>query len=1131
MRTLRHCVCLLAGLAVLLMIVSTPLCAAEPGVRVWEEQIVIPTYLAGPPEPNPIFNLGRASQGAQGIVYPYPLYDVLTHEKADKSYQIVYLENEYIKIGILPEIGGRLFEGIDKTNGYNFIYRQHVIKPALIGLIGAWISGGIEWNIPHHHRASTFLPVQYSLEENGDGSKTVWVGELEVRHRMRWAVGYTLRPGKSYVEARVRILNRTPVINSMLCFANVAVHVNEDYQVIFPPSTQYGTFHGKREFLKWPVANSFYSGADFTKGVDVSWYKNQQLANSIFAWNYSDDFFAGYDHGKHAGTMAVADHNVVPGKKVWTWGDGPRGRMWDHILTDSDGPYDELMVGAYSDNQPDYSWLQPFDVKSFSMNWYPFRDIGGVKQANLDAAVNLELGKDGKATVGFNTTAAHSAATVKLEAGTRVLLEEAVAIDPAKPYSKQVAVPAGTDSHDLRASIWADGKELVAYSPVRLTPEPMPKAVTPPVPPAQVKTVEDLYLIGLRAEQFHDPSVAPEPYWQEALRRDPGDIRVNTALGINYYKKARYAEAEKLFRTALDRLTANYTTPKDAEPVYYLGLTLKAQGKFDEAYKFLYNATWNLQWRAAGYYEAAEIAALRGDFPVALDLVSRSLDNNALNIRALNLRAAVLRHLGRSNEALRVLAGAHRRTDPLDVRSMAEQWLASKDTKAGARMAAAMNGHPATAAETAAEYLNAGLWQDGTDVLLEAIAGAPDKTKVQPMVYYYLGYFAQKLNRAEKAAGYLADAAKMPSEYVFPFQAEAIDVLRQAIKANPRDARAPYYLGNLLFDWQPEEAARLWQSAAALDPAMPIVHRNLAIAWWHRDTGRSLDKAIEELEKAVAATPKYARHFAELDELYEAAAVAPEKRLALLEKNQEIVRQRDDSLAREVGLLVSLGKHEAAIARLTGREFAVWEGANLNVADNWTDAQLLRGRQLLAAKQPQQALAAFQAALAIPSNLPSEGMDVSARAPETGYWIGCAYAALGDAAKAKSQWEKSAASKAGSLAPHRRRRGGVSPADLQAYYQALSLQRLNQTEKATAMLHQLVESATQTLANGPATPDLNAPLDTLRAQRATLSAAHYAAGLGYLGLNDKAKAREELTKALAASPDHIGARTALSDLR
>jgi tetratricopeptide (TPR) repeat protein len=1127
-RIFRDRFCLIAGFALLAGAAPLIYAADASSVKAWEENTVIPTYLAGDPEPNPIFDLGRSSQGAQGIVYPYPLYDNLTHQKVDKTYKIVYLENEYIRVGILPEIGGRLFEGVDKTNGYNFIYHQHVIKPALIGLIGAWISGGIEWNIPHHHRASTFLPVQYSIEENGDGSKTVWVGELEVRHRMRWAVGYTLRPGKSYIEARVRIVNRTPVVNSMLCFANVAVHVNEDYQVIFPPSTQYGTFHGKREFVKWPIATSIYNGADFTKGVDVSLYKNHIQANSIFAWNYSDDFFAGYDHGKEAGTMAVADHNMVPGKKVWTWGDGPRGRMWDRILTDSDGPYDELMVGAYSDNQPDYSWLQPFDEKAFSINWYPFRDIGGVKRANIDAAVNLEVDKSGMATVGFNTTSAHAAAIVRLVAGSKVLLEETIAIDPGKPYSKKVSVPAGIDQHDLVASISADGKELVSYSPIRLKPEAMPKPVTSPLPPAQVKTVEELYLIGLRAEQFHDPSIKPEPYWEEALRRDPGDARVNTVLGINYFRKARFAEAEQLFRKALERLEHNYTTPKDAEPVYYLGLTLQAEGKFDEAYKYLYNATWNLPWRAAGYYGVAEIATRRGDFAAALDFVDRAIDNNAINVRALNLKAALLRHLGRTDEALAVLATAHRRTDPLDVRSMAERWLASQDSAARSTLTTTMNAHPATATETAAEYLNAGLWQDGTDVLQQSVADAPDKAKIQPLVYYYLGFFAEKLQQPQKASEYFALAAKMPSEYVFPFQFEAADVLRQAMKANPKDARAPYYLGNLLFDGQPAEAAKMWEASIAIDPSSAIAHRNLAIAYAYRKSGASLDKAIAQLEQAVSAGDRYPRHFTELDEFYEAGGTNPAKRLALLEKNQKVVGQGDGSLAREAGLLVSLGKPDEAIKLLTSREFAVAEGANINVAENWTDAHVQRGQKQLAAKHPKEALADFEAALAIPSNLPSEGVEVEARAPEIDYWTGMAYAALGNQAQAKACWQKSAA---GKPQPARPDSGGLRPLDIQSYYRALSLRQLGQTDRAAALLKSLVDSAKHDLQQGPAKLNVNASPDTLQVQRTTLATAHYAAGLGYLGLKDAPSAKKEFTAALEASPDHVGARSALADVK
>ncbi len=1095
----------------------------------WEEDTVIPTYLAGDPEPNPMFYFGRASQGAEGRVYPYPLYDTLTGKKVDKTYKMVYLENEYIRIGVLPEIGGRIFEGVDKTNNYNFFYRQHVIKPALIGLIGAWISGGVEWNIPHHHRATTFIPVQYHMQDNEDGSKTVWVGELEVRHRMRWAVGYTLRPGKAYLEASLRILNRTPVVNTMLCFANVAVHTNEDYQVIFPPSTQYGTHHHKREFTKWPIADGRYGGWDFSKGVDVSWYKNHISSNSIFAWNYEDDFVAGYDHGKQAGTMAVANHHVVPGKKLWTWGNGPRGRMWDHILTDEDGPYIEIMVGAYSDNQPDYSWLAPYEVKSFEMYWYPFRDIGGVKNANLDAAVNLEVTNQGTAKVGFYTSSVHPEATVLLKAGDRALLEEKVAIDPGRPYVKEVPVPPGVDEHDLRASISADGKELIAYTPIRLKPEEMPKPVQAPPSPQEIKTNEELYLTGLWIEQFHNPTLDPDPYWEEALRRDPGDVRVNTALGINYLKRARFADAERLLRKALERLTVRYATPKNAEATYYLGLALKAQGRYDEAFDAFYKATWNAAWRDPGYYSLAEIATMRGDLAEALELVGRSLDANALNVRALNLKTALLRHMGREDAAMQVLETAFRRTDPLDVRSMAERWLASKNPEAAKVLAFTMNHHPATAAETAAEYLNAGLWQDGTAVLSLMVDEAPDKSRISPMVYYYLGYFANKLGQEQKAAGYYQLAVKMPPDYVFPFQNEAIDVLRAGMKANAHDARAPYYLGNLLFDWQPEKAVRLWETSAALDPSFPIVQRNLGIAYSHRQTGNSLEKAIASLEKAVSLEPKYPLHFFELDQLYEAVGAPPEKRLAVLEEHQEVVAQRDDALARSIALKVLMGKYDEAIQLMTGRQYEVWEGGSLNVADSWTDAHLLRGHRHMAAKRYREALADYRASAEIPDNLPSERRGSGGRNAEVAYWIGTAYAAIGDTAKARQSWQES-------VEPEERRprRGGgdaiASGRGVQRYYQALSLQRLGQRDQAKTIFDDLLKSASRALGQASAKIDPTASFGEQQAQRFRLATAHYIAGLGHLGLDEKEKAKEEMARAIEVSPDHLGARTALAEL-
>jgi tetratricopeptide (TPR) repeat protein len=1129
-------------------LLSPRLSAAAAPVTLREADETIPTYKSLPPDPNPMFFFGRQSQGAQGNIYPYPLYDNLTNTKGEQTYHVVYLENEYVKIGVLPEIGGRLFSAVDKTNNYDFVYHQHVIKPALIGLIGAWISGGIEWNIPHHHRASTFLPVQWRAEENADGSKTVWVGELEVRQRMRWAVGYTLRPGSSVLECSVRILNRTPLVNTMLCFANVAVNANENYQIIFPPSTQYVTYHFKRDFATWPIANGPYNGSDFSGGVDVSWYKNHFNSNSMFAWNYQDDFFAGYDHGKEAGTMSVTDHHIVPGKKFWTWGNGPRGRQWDNILTDTDGPYVELMVGAYSDNQPDYSWLQPFETRSFDMNWYPFRDIGGVKSANLDAAVNLEV-KDGTAKLGFYATKAFPSAMARLTAGGKVLLEEKIAINPGKPYTKQIAVPAGVDEHDLRASLSAGDRELVAYSPVRLPPMARPAVVTPPPPPADIKTDEELDLAGQRLNQFHDPTLDPDPYWLEALRRDPGDTAAHSALGLFDLRRARYASAEEHYRAALARLTAKYTTPKNAEPFYYLGVALQAQGKTAEAYDAFYKATWSQEWKGPSYFSLAEIASARGDFTAALGFTDRSLDANALDVRAYGLKAAMLRHLGRNDEARAVIALARSKTDPLDVRLMAEQWLVTRRDEDERPLFGTLNTHGATAQETAAEYADAGLWRDGLDVLGEATAAAPDATKVSPIVYYYLGEFAEKLIPTSQTADFRGQAADFrqqavlaSSDYVFPFQSEVIPVLRDAMAANPQDARAPYYLGNLLFDWQPEEAVGLWEKSAALDPKFPITWRNLAQAYSHQPGDEARAKAIAAMEKSVALGDAYPTHFAELDQLYADAGTPVEKRLTLLEAHQPAVVQKDEGLASLITLKTFAGRPDEAIALLEGRTFSIWEGGTrFNTGEAWTDAHLARGLQRYAAKQYREALADFDAALKFPANLRAAAAvaGINPRQGEIAYWTACAQEALGQHELARKGWTEVAA--ATDAAPAGGRGGGgggrggfgnqVSTRGVQRYYQALALRQLGQGDKADPILRELLASGAAALKQADA-PETGGGFGGRQGQtpRSRTAAAHYVAGLGYSGLGDKDKARAEFSAALASAPDLLGAKLALTQL-
>ena len=364
-------------------------------------------------------------------------------------------------------MGGRILSATDKTDSYEYVYRQTEIKPALIGMLGAWISGGVEWNIPHHHRATSYLPVDHRLIKNADGSSTIWIGEVELRHRMEWAVAITLYPDKSYMKITTTLVNRTPYVNSFLDFTNTSVHANENYQVIFPPDTQYAVYHAKVQFAHWPMSHDVYQDVDYTRGVDLGWWKNHPTPVSFFCWNFDGDFFGGYDHGKDAGIISVQDHNVSPGAKFFEWGNGPEGQP----------------VGQ-DPGQP--GRLSRTDVRQL------LRQPAGLQ---LDSALGNQGGKRllvphsrhrrrqerqpewsrqprggtiGKIDFGFSATQEFHGAKVVLTAGNKTLFEQGIDIAPDKPFVQQVPLPDGVKETDLKVALLDSGnKELLSYHPVK----------------------------------------------------------------------------------------------------------------------------------------------------------------------------------------------------------------------------------------------------------------------------------------------------------------------------------------------------------------------------------------------------------------------------------------------------------------------------------------------------------------------------------------------------------------------------------------------------------------------------------------------------------------------------------------
>ncbi|MDR1891433.1 MAG: DUF5107 domain-containing protein [Oscillospiraceae bacterium] len=333
----------------------------------------IPTYPEPAAEELPMFAENRVHQRSSGNPYPNKIVQQVNREvRIMKEYILIRLENEHLVIEILPEIGGRIYSVIDKNTGYDVFYKQHVIKPALIGALGSWISGGVEFNWPYHHRASGFMPVDYHIDREADGSVTVWLSEHDPINRMKGMVGIRLKPNEAVFETRVVLSNRTPLLHSFLWWENAAVGVSEDYQIFFPPDVDHVHFHYKRSVTSYPMAgNCVYNGITMEEPCDISWHKNTKNATSYFAGPSKYDFFGGYDHGKQSGVIHVANHHFSPGKKLFTWAYGQLSRSWETALTDTDGQYAELMAGSYSDNQPDFAWLEAYETKTFSQFWFP----------------------------------------------------------------------------------------------------------------------------------------------------------------------------------------------------------------------------------------------------------------------------------------------------------------------------------------------------------------------------------------------------------------------------------------------------------------------------------------------------------------------------------------------------------------------------------------------------------------------------------------------------------------------------------------------------------------------------------------------------------------------------------------
>lgn len=903
------------------------------------ETIVLPTYPLPEREEMPIFAENRVHQRSSGRVYPNKVHVRVDHSrKEDRPYTAVHLQNDYLDVWVLPEIGGRIFAAQDKKTGYDFFYRQHVIKPALIGAFGPWISGGVEFNWPYHHRPSGYMPCAYETQVCPDGSVICWLSENDPVDRMEGTVGIVLRPDAAYLETRVRLVNRTPVKHSFLWWENAAVPVNEEYQIFFPHDVTYVNFHYLDSRISYPIAgDNVYNGIDMTEPRDISLHKNTRDATSYFACASKYDFFGGYDQGKQCGVVHIANHHLSPGKKLFTWAYNQLSKSWENALTDTDGQYAELMAGSYSDNQPNFTWLEGYETKEFSQYWYPIHQIGAPDYANLDCAISLQ-----KDHLHVQSTRSLGPCTLCVTAQDGTIQKMQAILQAGTPVSLPWTRPEGL----VCVEITDEAGNMIARYAEEISDELKMPPVKDSMPLAEdVLSADTLYLAGVHVEQYRDPAVMPDAYWLEALKRNPDHAPSLLGMARYCYGQCRLAEAKNYAEKAIRVLTQFNARLEHGEAYYLSGLILEALGELDQAYDRYYQAVWNADTAAKAMVRLACLDLRRGDRSSAVEHAKSVLLYDPRN----PLAPAVLMLAQPDQAALYGKAALEK--DPMN---QLVSYLADKE-----RFFSLPQQEPTQLLmDMTFDLESMGQLSACIELLEKFVETQPDQAAF--INYAALAYFKHRLGLPY--TGLLERAVQAGVGPAYPSRREEIPILEFALKEGV--VYAEFLLGCLFYDKrQYALGADYFRRYTEHAPQDAIGWRCLAIADFSH-LGRK-DEALVLMKKAVQLSGSEQMRF-ELACLMDKMGVSPAEKIQSLLAAPFTL----DNLYTELAKAYNQNREpEKALAVLTGHTFIPCEGGEHAIADQYMFAHYLLGMEKMRCGDYEGAKQSFINALHLPQNL------------------------------------------------------------------------------------------------------------------------------------------------------------------
>lgn len=1052
-------------------------------VRAWEGTIDLPTYLLGAPDPNPPFPLISRHN-----IYPYPMLDDLTDRRELKTYRTLFLENEHLRATILPDVGGRLYSLYDKDRNREVFYRNDVVKYGLVALRGAWISGGVEFNFPNGHTTLTVSPVEARLLQNDDGSATAVVGAMDWVTEMHWEVSLTLRPREARLEQHVILFNSTPLENLYWYWANASVPATNDMQFDYP--MREANPHSPTEIWTYPISH----------GVDYSWYKNIRQLTSLFGRQVYRNFFGAYYHDSDFGVLHVADYRQVPGKKIWSWGVAGDGLIWADLLTDHDGPYNEIQSGRY-ETQLTQEFMPSRRVESWTEYWYPVQGLGS---ACVEATESLALAVNSRSDSGAATSDPEVAflptidlpkVRVVVKSGDKVIQELGPVDLHAGTASKFALGAPGDTSGDESKTLVVDvrdrnGRTILHWSaadPIDGNPDFVSAAGAHEgsSSPETRASVEALFLSGVDEEKHGNEEDAVRIY-RQVLERDSAYILALIKLAWRSYLAADWPAAEQLIGRGLARSST------DPELQYAAGVIYRAQGRWTLAQDAFWTSIHFGGAMATALAELGEISIHQKQYEEAARYLQEALAHEPEDAMTQADLAVALRLAGHTSDARKTVDAALEAM-PLFPFALAEAWrlrererdpAASDETAAGAWNKPFLQ-DVQYYLDVAAWYLRLGDLVSASEVLRASHDQLPTSAQ-SPLLDYYLAYVARQLGESDQAGKLIAQGTRKPYGEVFPNRIEDEVALADAAAHAPKDGHVASLLGTFLFaHGRCEEAAKLWREAVDDGLNDTVLERNLGVYAW-RVKG-DLHSAAASYARAIQLAPDHYRLYPDLDEIY--------SELGDLGRRQELfatapaaVLDHDVVRVRRALLLVEQRQFDEALQALSHHYFKPWEGGAI-VREMYVLANIEKGRSALQTGRLAEAEQDFRRALEYPENLgvgkpdhPGDGQPL--------YWLGEALAAQGKTDAARATWQEAADEPAGDGSTTR-------------VCRAAALLRLGQTDEARKLLAEVVAIAGQ---NSASATEL------------------YAAGLAQDLAGNQGEARRDFQRALEANPSYWPAR-------